>query len=452
MAKRILALVLACLLLGAAALAEVEGPLFEADSMSSIFTEKSGAFIFTEDGKEGLVGLDGNVLAIAQFGDLSYVDRDYYSATNEGGFNTSALINRNGEALTPYAYSDFRVVGPDWAVGVVLEGTNDKDSADYTVIFGEYDYAKIVRNDIFYLPEKKQVGSLERSQYYHSREAGNSFLLVEDRDNTVTAYDTAFNALPCELTSIYNADLVVKSENELSPKALYSAVTGEKLADVEYTYLSNISVGYTDFVDKDTRLHGILNAQGEVVCPPSYSSINPSLIDGHYIRVSQALEDGSTGEGLLDLDTMTQVVPCRYARIYTWGQKSPINNGYVCVEEDGKLGFVDLEGNVTCPVQYSKDNVKYYGCTLGATDLNGMITLIAADGTVTPMEGVTEIPLKNGNTDSDGYFLTVKNADGQQGVVDWHGQQVVDFVLEYDAGIYAGDCLFTGTSLYRLGR
>ena len=104
MAKRILALVLATLLLGAAALAEVTGPLFEAKRMSSLSTEKSGAFIFTEDGKEGLVGLDGNVLAIAQFGDLSYVDRDYYSATNEGGFNTSALVNAGGEALTSSAW------------------------------------------------------------------------------------------------------------------------------------------------------------------------------------------------------------------------------------------------------------------------------------------------------------------------------------------------------------
>ena len=97
-----------------------------------------------------------------QFGDLSYAGEGYYEATNEGGFNTSALVTTSGEAVTPFEYSDFDVLSPNWAIGVVLEGTNDKDASDYTVIFGEYDYAVIVRNDVFYLPEKKLVGTLER--------------------------------------------------------------------------------------------------------------------------------------------------------------------------------------------------------------------------------------------------------------------------------------------------
>lgn len=453
MTKRILALVLACLLLGAAALAEVTGPLFEAERMSDSSTEKSGAFIFTQDRKEGLVDLSGNVLAEAQFGDLSYAGEGYYTATNENGFNTSALVNTSGEALTPFEYSDFTVVSPNWAVGVVLEGTDDRDIADYSVIFGENDYATIVRNDVFYLPEKKLAGSLERKQFSRAREAGgNGWLIVEDRDGGITAYDADFNAAETALTSMYDAELVVKSENELSPKALYSAVTGEKLADREYGSLSTIGKGFTSFYDSDARLYGILNAAGEEVCPPAYSTINTSLLGGHYVKVTQNREDNTTAEGLLDLDTMALAVPCLYERIYTWGDKAPINDGYVCVEQEGKLGFIDLEGNVTCPIQYAKDSVSYYGCTLGATDMTGAVTIVAADGTVTPLEGVTELSLKNGLTSSDGYFLTVKNADGTQGVVDWHGTQVVDFVLDYSAAVYAGDCLFTGTSVYKIER
>ncbi len=447
MTKRILAILLTCLLLGATALAEVTGPLFEAERMSDSGAEKSGAFIYTENRLEGLVDLEGNVLCEAQFGDLSYMGEGLYQATNESGFNTSALVTAAGEALTPFEYSDFTVVSPNWAVGVVLEGTNDKDNSDYSVIFGEFDYAAIVRNDLFYLPEKKLAGSLERKQFSRAREAGiGGWLIVEDKEGGITAYDKDFNAVPTELTSMYDAELIVKSDNDISPKALYSAVTGEKLADVEYRNLSNITRGFVSFYDGDTRLYGILDASGQVVSEPAFNMIG-NVVGGHYVKVTV-----NDAEGLYDLDTRAMAVPAVYQRIYTWGDKAPINDGYVCVEQDGKLGFIDLEGNVTCPIQYAKDSVNYFGCTLGATDMTGACALIAADGTVTALPNVAEIGIKNGLTSSDGYFITVKDADGNQGVVDWHGNQVVDFTMDYSAAIYANDCLYTGTSIYKLAR
>lgn len=451
MAKRALALLLTLLLLAPAALAEVTGPLFEAESMSDSGAEETGIFIFTQNRLEGLVDAEGNVLCEAQFGDLSYAGSGFYKATNEGGFNTSALVNAGGEAVTPYEYSDFDVISPNWAVGVVLEGTDDKDGSDYNVIFGEKKYAVIVRNDVFYLPQKKLVGTLERAKYSRAREAGiNGWLLVMDRADAITAYDFDFNATQTQLKNMFDAEVVVQSENELSPKALYSAVTGEKLAEREYTGLNNIARGYTAFYDGEQRLYGILNPQGEEICPPSFSSVNSTLYAGRYVKVSLNGADGASTEGLYDLDEQKLAIPCAYQRVYVWGSKAPINNGYVCVEQDGKLGYTDLEGNVTCPIQYAKDNVSYYGCTLGATDLTGAVTLIAADGTVTALEGVTKLDTKNGLTNSDGRFLTVENADGKHAVVDWHGEKLVDFVLDYGAAIYGKDCLFTGKSLFKI--
>ena len=454
MIKRILAIILAALMLGAAAMAEVTGPLFEAANLSDSSASDSGLFIYTEDWKDGLVNFDGTVQAVAQFGDLSYAAYGYFEATNERGFNTSALVDAAGAAVTPYEYSDFDVISPNWAVGVVLEGTNDKDGSDYSVIFGDYDYAVITRCDVFYLPEKKKVGTLERAQYGSAREAGiNGWLLVADRNGAIAAYDPEFNAHETLLGDMYDAELVMKQESGLSAPALYSAVTGEKLAEGRnYTdYLYRIDDGYATFTDKNTYLQGILNPQGEEICPAQYSSISNNLYQGRYLKVSVKKDDANC-EGLYDLEENRLVVPALYERIYTWGDKSPINDGYVCVEQDDKLGFIDLEGNVTCPVQYAKNSVQYYGCTLGAVDMTGAVTLIAADGTVTALDGVAEIGLKNGNTDSDGYFLTVKDADGNQGVVDWHGNQVVDFVMNYSAAIYRGDCLFTDTAIYRLAR
>ena len=451
--KRFLAMILVCMLFAAAALAEVTGPLFEGDNMSDSGAEESGAFIFSKDRQEGLVDRNGTVLAVPQFGDLSYLSQGLYQATNEGGFNTSALVNTSGEALTPFSYSDFNVYSANWAAGVVLEGTNNKDEADYSVIFGDFDYAAIVRYDVFYLPEKRLAGSLERGQLDRAREAGiGGWLLVQDKDGVITAYDTQFNAAETQMKSMYDAEMVVSSENELSPKALYSAVTGEKLSDKAYSRLSAMEQGYAAFYDDDTRLYGILDPQGQEICAPSFNTVNSSLVDGHYVKVAANKEDGTSAEGLFDLESAQLAVPCQYERVYTWGDKHVINDGYVCVEQGGKLGFIDLEGNVTCPIQYAKDSVDYFGCCLGAVDMTGAVTIVAADGTVTALEGVTEIPTKNTLTDSDGYYLTVKNADGKYGVVDWHGTQIVDFVLEYSAAVYGEDCLYTGTSIYKLPR
>ena len=451
MTKRILALVLAALLVGAMALAEVSGPLFEAESMNDSGAEKSGAFIFTKERLEGLVDREGNVLADAQFGDLSYMGEGYYEATNEGGFNHSALVNTAGEALTPYEYSDFTVISPNWAVGVVLEGTNDKDNSDYSVIFGDYDYAVIVRNDVFYLPEAKLAGSLERGQFSRGREAGiGGQLIVEDKDGNIAVYDKDFNAVDTLLTSMYDAEVVVQADNELSPKALYSAVTGEKLADAEYASLSNIAKGYTAFYDGDSHLYGILNPQGQEICPPSFNVVSSNLYADRYVKVTVNNADGTSCEGLFDLEEQKLVVPAEHEHIYTWGDKNPINDGYVCVEDGGKLGFIDLEGNVTCPIQYAKDSVDYFGCSLGAVDMTGNATIVAADGTVTVLEGVTKIDTKNSLTASNGRYLSVENADGKHAVVDWHGQQVIDFVLDYNVALYGADCLYTGTSLYKI--
>ena len=368
----------------------------------------------------------------------------------QAGF-TVLGVDVNGEAV---AFANEKLSGEDESVKKAVQFAQGNfstyafgDRHFDNVIFGEFDYAAVVRNDLFYLPEKKLAGSLERKQFSRAREAGlGGWLIVEDKDGGISVYDKDFNAAPTELTSMYDAELIVKSENDLSPAALYSAVTGEKLADVEYRNLSNITKGYVSFYDGDARLYGILDASGQVVSEPAFNMIG-NVVGGHYVKVTV-----NEAEGLYDLDARAMAVPAAYQRIYTWGDKAPINDGYVCVEQDGKLGFIDLEGNVTCPIQYAKDSVNYFGCTLGATDMTGACTLIAADGTVATLPNVAEIGLKNGLTSSDGYFVTVKDADGKQGVVDWHGNQVVDFTMDYSAAIYANDCLYTGTSIYKLGR
>ena len=55
--------------------------------------------------------------------------------------------------------------------------------------------------------------------------------------------------------------------------------------------------------------------------------------------------------------------------------------------------------------------------------------LVAGDGTVTNLTEKGIVDVRYGETGSEGLFVAVKNADGKCGVIDWHGNTVVDFVL-----------------------
>ena len=58
-------------------------------------------------------------------------------------------------------------------------------------------------------------------------------------------------------------------------------------------------------------------------------------------------------------------------------------NGYACVEQDGKYGYVSLAtGEVTCPVTYASPTI--IGLSMIVPDITGELYIIAADGTATP--------------------------------------------------------------------
>ena len=99
-------------------------------------------------------------------------------------------------------------------------------------------------------------------------------------------------------------------------------------------------------------------------------------------------------------------------------------NGYVCVEKDGKVGFVDTDGQVTCELKYGAAGVTQHGCTLTVTDLDGSIYIVAADGTQTQTD-FDEVDEYSGG---DGSLLIVSKNDAY-GLVDWHGNEVLP--LEY---------------------
>ena len=138
--------------------------------------------------------------------------------------------------------------------------------------------------------------------------------------------------------------------------------------------------------------------------------------------------------GLIDLNGAC-VVPCEYDEIerlafagdYVYGL-----GGYACVEKGGKFGYVSLEtGEATCPINYVDPTI--VGLSMVAPDITGALYIIAADGTATSTDYVDVYD----STRGDGTLLMVQNAEGFWGLVDWHGNVLLDFTFDssYDVNI-----------------
>ena len=146
----------------------------------------------------------------------------------------------------------------------------------------------------------------------------------------------------------------------------------------------------------------------------------------------------------------TLAVPCEYDEVYYFGLATIyryVNNGYVCVEKDGKVGFVDTDGQVTCELKYGAAGVTQHGCSLTVTDLDGSIYIVAADGTQTQTD-FDEVDEYSGG---DGSLLVVCKDDAY-GLVDWHGNEVLPLeYASYDISItdYADAVIVDDTLMVR---
>ena len=96
------------------------------------------------------------------------------------------------------------------------------------------------------------------------------------------------------------------------------------------------------------------------------------------------------------------------------------------MEKAGKFGYVSLEtGEVTCPVNYAAPTI--IGLSMIVPDITGELYIIAADGTATPTTYAEFYEYPSG----DGTLLKAKTAEEMWGLVDWHGNVVLDFTFDY---------------------
>ena len=379
------------------------------------------------DNSLGLFTTEGQEVIPYGFSAVNKLKYGFLSVSNDlNALNSKAIYKEDGTQISDYKYESFTVRDSHWIAGMVLTKASGKEK-DTTI--SNVDYL-IVQYDIYFVSEKDiiLVASLDRAHYRTWKQHGDYAAIQNREDGTITTYDRNGQTIPIELKDVKNAFFQVTNYQ------IINRITGEVIAD-----------GYIDVTEADlpdrmlirasiadmngVNMQAILNTDGSVLMPAEYTIVT---MGDPYVVVAN--EDGL--RGLYSLEEQRLVVPCEFTNIVTsaYSIDQYVNNGYVCVEKDGKYGFVDgRTGSVTCPPAYNSRIAKVYGCSLVFDGENGFV-LIAADGTRTELYEYEEIPTSQG----DGYLLVAKK-NGYYGLIDWHGNEKLPFIhsnvitLTYDS-------------------
>ena len=376
------------------------------------FEDDCARVIDTGDtGLEGVFDIQGNQIIPCEYGSLDeYGVCSYYTVQNENGTNMLGALNAAGELVVPMEYGDIDFLSEKWALGVKLEVT-DTEPYDYQALFGDENYI-VTAYDVYDLESAAMVGSLTREDV-NSAQAYGDYLFIEDRDGVVTVYDAT-------LTAVGNAESLYEAYTS-NEEGVISLGSGEVVVP-GYGFSSDLGSGRIAIYDENYD-DGVADLEGNIIVPcGEYDYIYEYDMNG-YARVEK-----DDQYGLIDLNG-NLVVPCEYDGFeslnyggdYVYGL-----NGYACVEKGGKFGYVSLEtGEVTCPVNYAAPTI--IGLSMIVPDITGELYIIAADGTATPTTYAEfyEYP------DGDGTLLKAATAEEKWGLVDWHGNVVLDFNYDY---------------------
>lgn len=381
-----------CLLLAACGGALAEATLLcELPDVSAQWIENTDLLRFydgLDTGHNSIAGMDGATLTepIYSFQMSGENGLIVTIKTDEAeGFNCWGALNLSCAEVLPFQYGDIEVLSPDWALGIVLEKT-DSDDYDYAAFADDGMNYRIQTVDVYSLAGAGLVATLSREQYVRAN-VMDGLLYVEDRaTGEATAYDAGFNPVYTGLRSV--------------------------LDDSQ----ANVHSYYED------GKYGLMDAQGNVLLAPTYDSIYN--FDGDYAMVS--LDEHY---GLIDRSGNV-VVPAEYDSIdqgyrAPYGGDSYENCGYFCVEKDGKLGYVTAGGAVTCEPKYSVEecDLDNYGVS-AAGEIDGKPVILAADGRETDLSaaGYSEGDVAS---NSRGLFYRVENAEGDYGLIDLYGNELL---------------------------
>lgn len=421
---------------------------------AAALAESSVVSCYTLDASEVTMNTASNTLAVRKSGSSTYVlmnaegreltskgyilmdPKDtFFEVAVESGLNVRGLIDSEGNEAMPMSYGDVEVFSDRWTMGVMLESAT-VDNYDYKSWSGDEFYL-VSAYDFYYRGAK--VGSLGRTEYSYAEPHGN-FLYVKDKEGNYGYYDSAF------VKSAYTGDGSSSeyAENSSDHTFWHRGSNQQAFAPGCTLTPDDVEVSICCINNQFFDLQG--NLLFSAASP--YDSVrNPK---GGYMLVK------AYGKyGLID-ETGREVVPCLYDEISCYD--AYFGAGYQIAVKDGKVGYVDLNGNETTEFKYTASAAhSYYSPFTDLEDLEGNLIVISAAVGQLP-ETYAEIGYSR---NKDGCpVLVVATDEDHVGVIDLYGNMIIpadgafddtyDLTLSNDGALVVGYTVDRQYNVYRL--
>lgn len=337
----------------------------------------------------GVQTVDGTAVTESVYSGMDskygYIILDEY----EEGYAYKGVIDKSGKQLLPFDYADIKILNQNWILGINIEDAT-ADVYDYESWTEDNTYYKIAKVDVYSVVDGTAtcVTSLTRENFMDAKAVG-PYINIEDRaTGIVTSYDAAFTQVATDIyiydSPVENLEYEIFMENDL--KGIKDA-SGNVILAPTFEYIYDFNHGHAEVELNDKT--GLVDEKGNIVVPAEFEDV-----DTVYTGAYNEEEDS-----------------CSVYNAF----------GYYTVVRDGKVGYVK-EGQVVFEPKYSEDVFESNGVSGTVVDLTGNTILVAADGVETVLEGYDRIYPMEG---SCGMFYEVSNADGMEGVIDWHGKEVL---------------------------
>ena len=361
----------------------------------------------------GLIDPQGNAVTEAIYDDMTYYSGSAFwkvRVASEDGIHGEGLIDDQGNTIIPAQYADITVHSDRWCSAVKLtpSSADDKDYTYTNYSTDQKSFFRIESVDLYY--RGTLVGTLSRSDYGGYITPRGDYICVQNRAGDRIFYDKNLQRSPVETSgsSEYN-------QVRVNGKYVYVHQGSGQYAFQEGCTLTEDEVERAWLYDKGV----VYGLQGQVLFKAAQNYDSIQNYQGNYAVVRM-----NSKKGVIDRSGK-EIIPVEYDdlgnmedELFRWG--------YISAVKDGKFGFLDINGNVTCDFVYSKDVVRNYSDFATIKNLDGKYIVLSAAVGELP-EHYTSVSLP-----SNGCLAFVaENENRQYSLIDLYGRTIIPFSDTY---------------------
>ena len=391
--------------------AESVEPVLVFNARSVMLNPKGNVLIVEglDSRKYGLYDANGTAMTEEKYVYLEYSSAELYRAAEEKALNKMGVIDGSGNVVVPMEYGRVYYHSDRWILAAKCSpATQDNYDTRSPVT---YEYCLIDSYDVYYCGRK--VATLKPTDLYYVEVYGDYLYACTDKGQW-TYYDK--NMKPSGYAGDNNG-----TEYEETKDGIYHRGSGQKAFAAGCT-LTDSEVEKAVWEQNGS----FLDLQGNTLFTLSgYMSF--SRFEGNY-----ALAHTWDKTGIIDRSGRV-VIAAEYDEIPPAEVYFPC--GYQTVIKDGKVGFVNLHGEVTCDFGYSEKDLELFHqqLFLQINHSDGSVGVLSA--AVGELSGkYYEVQFRESSP-----IFAAANDDMQAGVLNLYGEVLIPF-----------DGTYTGTYNFQL--